>query len=67
MSKLNADALKSELWDSLMGLKQGNLDAATGNAVASQAREILRTIRTQLIILDKSHAEVTKELKDFAG
>lgn len=66
MKKLNAATLKASLWETLNNIKTGDLEAAKGDAIASQAREILRTIKTQVMIIDKSKEEMTQELKDFA-
>ena len=46
--KLNAENLKNELWDTLLKVKSGTIDHETANAISSQAREILRTIKMQL-------------------
>jgi hypothetical protein len=48
MTELTATNLKSALWDTLNSLKAGNMQPAEGDAIASQAREILRTTNTQL-------------------
>lgn len=66
MTKLNAVTLKNSLWETLQNIKSGDLEAAKGDAIASQAREILRTIKTQVMIIDKSKQEMTNELKEFA-
>lgn len=66
MEKLNAATLKGQLWETLHQIKSGEIDAAKGDAIASQAREILRTIKTQVQIIDKAHVEISSELKSFA-
>lgn len=66
MEKLNAVTLKNQLWETLHGIKNGELDASKGDAIASQAREILRTTKVQVKIIDMAKAEVSKELIDFA-
>lgn len=66
MEKLNAATLKNQLWETLHGIKSGDLDAAKGDAIAAQAREILRTTKVQVTIMDKARMEVSKELVDFA-
>jgi hypothetical protein len=63
---LNATNLKQSLWETLHGVKTGRLLPASGDAVAAQAREILRTIRTQLAIFSAAGESVTSELIDFA-
>lgn len=66
MQKLNAVNLKQSLWETLNNIKDGDLEAAKGDAIASQAREILRTVNTQVKIIDKAKSEISNELKDFA-
>lgn len=64
--KLNAVNLKDALWTTLNDLRSGKITPGAGDAVASQAREILRTVRTQLQIFTQSGKSVTNELIDFA-
>lgn len=63
---LSAINLKQALWDTLQQVKAGNITAGSGDAVASQAREILRTVKVQLSIFSQASEAVTKELIDFA-
>lgn len=63
---LNAVNLKNALWTTLQALREGTITPGAGDAVASQAREILRTVRTQLQIFTQSGKSVTAELIDFA-
>ena len=63
---LNAVNLKKVLWDTLQGVKSGKITPATGDTVASQAREILRTVRTQLQVFSQASESVSAELIDFA-
>lgn len=64
---LTATNLKAQLWDTLQAVKSGKMVPGQGDAVASQAREILRTVKVQLAIFSQSGAEVSTELKDFAN
>ena len=64
--ELNAINLKAVLWDTLQGVKNGSITPASGDVVASQAREILRTVRTQLSIFSQAGKSVSGELVDFA-
>ena len=66
MKELNAVTLKNSLWETLNNIKNGDLEAAKGDAIASQAREIIRTVGVQIKIIDKSKTEMTNELKQFA-
>lgn len=66
MEKLNAVSLKTKLWETLNAVKEGAMEPAQADAIASQAREILRTTNTQMGIITKIKSEVSDELKDFA-
>lgn len=63
---LNAINLKGALWETLKGVKAGKIAAGSGDVVASQAREIIRTVRTQLTIFSQSGQKVSQEVIDFA-
>lgn len=65
-AELNAVTLKAELWDTLKKVKAGKVTTATGDIVAAQAREILRTVRTQLSIFSQSGDSVSAEVSAFA-
>ena len=64
--KLNATNLKEVLWETLNQVKKGEMDAGQADAVATQAREIIRTTNTQLKIAHQSHRSVPPELFDFS-
>lgn len=63
---LNAVNLKNTLWDTLQAVRDGKVTPATGDVIASQAREILRTVRTQLQVFSQAGQSVASELIDFA-
>lgn len=65
--KLTAVNLKTALWNTLQGIRAGEISAGSGDAIASQAREILRTVRVQLAIFSQSGQSVTQEVTDFAA
>jgi len=66
MSELTATNLKSALWETLQAIKTGNMQPAEGDAIASQAREILRTTNTQLRIAQQSKRNVPAEVISFS-
>jgi len=66
VSDLSAVSLKNALWDTLKQVKAGTMTPASGDVVASQAREILRAVRTQLQIASQSGRSVTREVVDFS-
>jgi len=66
MSDLTATNLKTALWETLQSLKAGNTQPAEADAIASQAREILRTTNTQLRISQQSKRPVPSEVIGFA-
>jgi hypothetical protein len=63
---LDAIALKEVLWDTLGKIRRGKITAGGGDAIAAQAREILRTAKTQLAILGQAGKAVPQELIKFA-
>lgn len=64
--ELNAGNLKNELWNTLNELRQGKIQPGQGDAVASQAREILRTVRTQLLVTSQAKRPVPADCIAFA-
>lgn len=65
-TKLSAVALKETLWDTLNEVKAGKLDPAVADSVATQAREILRTVKLQCSILGQAKEALSGEIVDFA-
>lgn len=66
MDKLSAVNLKNALWDTLQAIKGDTMQASQGDAIASQAREILRTVKVQLQIATQTKRPVPTEIIDFA-
>ena len=66
MNDLTATNLKAALWDTLNALRVGNMQPAEGDAIASQAREILRTTNTQLKISQQSKRPVPADVIGFS-
>jgi hypothetical protein len=64
--KLTAQNLKESLWETLNTLKDGSIEAAQADSIAGQAREILRTVNTELRITNQAKRPVTTHLIDFA-
>lgn len=65
-SPLSAVSLKDELWDTLNQIKSENMAPGQGDAIATQAREIIRTVKVQLQICAQTKRNVPTELIDFA-
>lgn len=66
MENLTASNLKDALWETLNNLKTGAIQPGEGDAIASQAREILRTTNTQLRIAAASKRNVPTAVIDFS-
>lgn len=66
MNELTATNLKKALWETLNDVKTGVKQPAEADAIASQAREILRTTKVQLQIASQSKRTVTADLINFA-
>jgi len=64
--KLSATNLKNALWETLLAIKEDTMQPAQGDAVASQAREILRTVKVQLQVANQSKRNIPTEVIDFA-
>jgi hypothetical protein len=65
-SKLSAVSLKDVLWQTLNEIKTDKMLAAQGDAIASQAREILRTIKVQLQVAGQAKRPVPVDVISFA-
>lgn len=63
--KLTAVNLKNALWETLQSIKKDDMLPAQGDAIASQAREILRTVKVQLQVAAQSKRNVPTEIIDF--
>lgn len=67
MEQLNAKSLKTALWDTLIKVKDGKMDAGQADAIASQSREILRTINVQLKIAQQSKTDISADVIGFGN
>lgn len=63
---LTASSLKTALWDTLKEIRSGDKQPGQGDAIASQAREILRTVKVQLQVTQQAKRTVPVELIEFA-
>lgn len=63
---LTATNLKKALWETLQAIKDGTVQPGQGDAIASQAREILRTVKVQLQITNQSKRSVPADVISFA-
>lgn len=63
---LTATNLKQALWDTLSGIKDGAIQPGQGDAIASQAREILRTVKVQLQIANHTKRSVSADVIAFS-
>lgn len=64
-AKLTAVNLKNSLWETLQAIKSDTMLPAQGDAIAAQAREILRTVKVQLQVAAQSKRNVPTEIIDF--
>ena len=64
--KLTAKNLKEVLWDTLNAVKDGTMDAGAADSIASQSREICRTVSLQLQVARQAKREVPNEIFDFS-
>lgn len=64
--KLSASNLKAALWGTLQDIRSDHMQANRGDAIASQAREILRTVKVQLQVANQTQRPVPREVVDFS-
>ncbi len=63
---LSAVNLKQALWETLNAIKSDTMLPAQGDAIAAQAREILRTVKVQLQVVGQAKRRVPEEIISFA-
>jgi hypothetical protein len=66
MKILSAVNLKDVLWSTLNDIKEDKMQPNQADAIASQAREILRTIKVQLQIAGHTKRTVPLDVIEFA-
>ena len=66
MTELTATNLKNALWETLNAVKDGGKQPAEADAIASQAREILRTVKVQLQVSNQAKRSVPADVITFA-
>jgi hypothetical protein len=54
------------LWDTLLKVKSGKIEPGQADAVASQSREILRTVSVQLKVASQAKRTLPKDVIDFS-
>jgi hypothetical protein len=64
--KLNAENLKNTLWETLLKVQSGKMEAGQADSIASQAREILRTTTVQLKIASQANRKLPKKVINFS-
>lgn len=63
--ELTATNLKEALWTTLQEVRRNRKTPAEADSIATQAREILRTVKTQLAIASQSKRPVPTDLLTF--
>jgi hypothetical protein len=64
--QLSATNLKNVLWETLNKVKDGEMDAGAADSIATQSREIMRTINVQLSVARQTKRQVPMEIIDFS-
>ncbi len=64
--ELTASNLKGVLWSTMTDLQSGAIQPGQGDAIAAQAREILRTVRTQLMVTSQAKRSVPADVITFS-
>ncbi len=63
---LSASNLKESLWQTLNAVKSKRMLPGHADAIASQAREILRTVKVQLAVSGQTNRPVPTEVIEFS-
>jgi hypothetical protein len=63
---LTAATLKDTLWETLVDLRHENILPNRADAIAAQAREIMRTVKIQLQVAGQSKRSVPQEIIHFS-
>ena len=63
---LKASALKDMLWETMVDLRTNQMPANRADAIAAQAREILRTVKTQIQVTNAAKRPVPMALVEFS-
>ncbi len=63
---LSAKNMKEILWDTLQGLKSGEVEVSQADSMALHCREIIRVIKTQQSIIKQAGEKITDELVTYA-
>ena len=64
---LTAGSLKDVLWETLVDLRSEAIMPNRADAIAAQAREIIRTVKIQLQVAGQAKAPVSADVVKFAG
>jgi hypothetical protein len=64
--ELTATNLINVLWETLNKVKDGEMDAGAADSIATQSREIMRTINVQLSVARQTKRQVPMEIVDFS-
>ena len=64
--QLSATNLKNVLWETLNKVKDGEMEAGAADSIATQSREIMRTINIQLQVARQTKRQVPMEIIDFS-
>jgi len=64
--ELTATNLKNVLWETLNKVKDGEMEAGAADSIATQSREILRTVNVQLQVARQTKRQVPMEIIEFS-
>lgn len=64
--QLTAGNLKAALWDTLQKVRTGEMDAGNADAIATQGREIVRTVNLQLRVAQQTKRPVPTDVVNFS-
>lgn len=63
---LSASSLRNVLWETLHDIRSNQMLPNRGDAIAAQAREILRTVKTQMQIASAARRGLPEDIVTFS-
>lgn len=63
--ELTAQSLRDELWETLLGVRDGKIDVKSANAIATTSREILRIVKTEIHVAELSGKTPSESVNGF--
>lgn len=64
---LSAESLKNVLWETLLKVRDNEMDWRKANAISGQSCEIMRVVRTEIAVSVLTEQKPSRRLLTFVG